>query len=170
MDFSIEDSEVLLQGRGTPAERLARIGDAFANLAREGDERAARMILAQLEGKDPKSESDLNGLDVAKVAIIADGLSHVRRGDVWDLVFTAASASAGVIAGYLSHKAVDLRVGGVPVNGAVGAAGMVAGVAVDSTLTTRNVLFAGGSGFAVGSALYALNHPENVASLNLGNG
>ena len=162
---AIDDAEILLAGRGTPEERLAEVGKVFAELAKKKDEEAARVILAQLEGRDPSDPKVLNSLDASRVGIIAEGVSEIRRGDIWDNIITAASAIAGVAAGYLSHKALDVRVAGVPVNGVAGVVGIAAGAWLDTTLTTRNVLFTGGSCFASGSVLYALTHPAQIGPL-----
>lgn len=157
---AIDDAELLLQGRGTPEQRLAEVGEVFAELAKKKDQEAARVILAQLEGRDAADPRVLRSLDESKVGIIAEGVSEIRRGDIWDNVMTAASAVAGVALGYLSHRAIDLRVAGIPINGIAGAVGVAAGAALDTTLTTRNVLFTGGSCFSAGSALYAISHPQ----------
>ncbi|GEM_PF-5153197 len=159
-DNAFETVEVELQGRGTPAERLQNVAQVFSELAKKEDDDAARIILARLEGRDPEDEAALEGLDLNKVSIVAQGISRIRRGDSWDLVATTAAAGLGVALGYASHQVLDLRPAGVPMNAAVGMTGVVAGTLLDSTLTTRNALFTGGAMFSLGSIAYALTHPK----------
>ena len=52
-----------------------------------------------------------------------------------------------------------------PDNYFVTVVGIAAGAWLDTTLTTRNVLFTGGSCFASGSVLYGLTHPAPIGPL-----
>ena len=157
---AFDDFDVELQSRGTPAERLHNVAQVFSELAKKKDTEAAEIILARLAGLDASDPAALSGLDENKVAIVAEGISKIRRGDLWDLLTTAFSAGAGVALGYASHRVLDVRPVGVPLNAAVGLAGIAAGASVDSTLTTRNAMFTGGAMFALGSLVYALTHPK----------
>lgn len=159
-DKTFSSAEVELQGRGTPAERLQKVAEAFTQLAQKGDDDAARLILAQLEGRDPGDPNALRSLDPNKVSIVAEGIGKIRRGDTWDLLSTATAAGAGVFLGWASHRVLDARPMGVPVNALAGAAGVAAGRMLDSTLTTRNALFTGGAMFSLGSVAYSLTHPK----------
>jgi len=160
-----DEAETLLRARGTPAARLQEVVGAFEGLAQKGDEDAAAEILARLDGRLKKGESLTpeirRELNEDKIGIISHGISSIRRGSGWDLVATALSACAGFGLGYVSHKVIDTRA-----NAVVGTAGVAAGMALDTTLTTRNVLFTGGTAFAAGSILHRLiNDPpeENEA-------
>ena len=157
---TFSSAEVELQGRGTPAERLQNVAKAFSDLALAGDEDAAKIILARLEGRDPEDGEALAGLDANKVSIVAEGIAKIRRGDTWDLVTTAAAAGAGVALGYASHRLIDARPAGIPLNAAAGALGLAAGSMLDTTLTTRNAFFTGGAMFSLGSLAYTLTHPK----------
>jgi len=157
---AFDDLEVELTSRGTPAERLHNVAQVFAELAQKKDGEAAAIILARLEGRDPGDPATLGALNPEKVAIVAEGISTIRRGDVWDLLATAASAGAGVALGYASHRVLDVRPVGIPLNAAAGLAGLAAGASLDSTLTTRNAMFTGGAMFSLGSLVYALTHPK----------
>ena len=152
-----DEAETLLRARGTPAARLQEVVGAFEGLARKGDEDAAAEILARLDGRLKKGEALTpeirRELNEDKIGIISHGISSIRRGSGWDLLVTALSACAGFGLGYASHRVVDTRV-----NAALGTVGLVAGVGLDSTLTTRNVLFSGGASFAAGSILHRLIH------------
>ena len=104
----------------------------------------------------------------------------IRRGGAIDLIMTALAGALGVSFGYLSHKIADVRVGGVPLNAAVGSVGVGLGAVgggqvYDSSLSVRNFFFTGGAMFSVGSVAYALIHPEptpplTVPGLNLNPG
>lgn len=118
---------------------------------------AAAEILARLDGRLKKGEEltpEIRGqLNEDKIGIISHGISSIRRGSGWDLVATALSACAGFGLGYVSHKVADTRA-----NAVVGTVGVAAGLGLDTTLTTRNVLFTGGASFAAGSVLHRLIH------------
>jgi len=157
---AFKNLEVELQGRGTPTERLRDVGQAFGELAKKKDEEAAAIILAQLQGKNHQDPSVLKGLSQEKVGIIAGGIATIRRGGAADLIMTAVAAGIGVSLGYASHRVVDGRFMGVPLNGLAGALPMVAGASLDSTLTTRNMMVTGGAMWLVGSLAYGKLNPE----------
>ena len=168
-DFAFDDAEVYVQARGTPSERLQRAAEAFSQIAQEDDQQAARTILAQLENKDAHDPSVRNSLDQRKVDIIAKGVSNIRRGGAIDLIMTAVAGALGVSLGYLSHKIADVRIGGVPLNAAVGGLGVGLGAVgggqlYDSSLSVRNFFFTGGAMFSAGSVAYSLIHPEPAAT------
>ncbi len=168
-DFAFDDAEVYVQARGTPSERLQRAAEAFSQIAQEDDQQAARTILAQLENKDAHDPAVRNSLDQRKVDIIAKGVSNIRRGGAIDLIMTAVAGALGVSLGYLSHKIADVRIGGVPLNAAVGGIGVGLGAVgggqlYDSSLSVRNFFFTGGAMFSAGSVAYSLIHPEPAAT------
>jgi len=156
-----DEAETLLQARGTPAARLQEVVGAFEGLARKGDEDAAAEILARLDGRLKKGEAMTDeirsSLNPEKIGVISHGISSIRRGSSWDLLLTSISAATGFALGYVSHRLVDSSL-----NAVVGAAGVAAGMALDTTLTNRNILFTGGTSFAAGSALHTIiNIPNN---------
>ena len=150
-----DEAETLLQARGTPAARLQEVVGAFEGLARKGDDDAAAEILARLDGRlkkgEPMTDEIRASLNPEKIGVISHGISSIRRGSSWDLFFTSISAATGFALGYVSHRLVDSSL-----NAVLGAAGVAAGMALDTTLTNRNVLFTGGTSFAAGSALHTL--------------
>ncbi|MCA9718084.1 MAG: hypothetical protein KC468_25660 [Myxococcales bacterium] len=165
---AFDEAELLLQAEGTPAKRLQEAIGAFEGLAKKGDEDAAADILARMEGKlkngDKMTPEIRKSLDTNKIGIISHGISRIRRGSRWDLVFTAIAAGLGYTLGYQSHKILDWRPGGFPIVHAVASvAGVGLGVTLDTTLTNRNLMFTGGSMFGFGSAVYSLTHPKDAA-------
>lgn len=155
-----DEAETLLQARGTPAARLQEVVGAFEGLARKGDDDAAAEILARLDGRlkkgEPMTDEIRASLNEEKIGVISHGISSIRRGSSWDLVMTSIAAAAGFTLGFVSHRVLDSSL-----NATAGLAGVAAGVALDTTLTNRNILFTGGASFAVGSALHTLTKSSN---------
>lgn len=122
-----------------------------------------KVLQGKLKALQDEGERALAGqlLDVQNVEEMVSRLRVIRRGSALDNLLLAGSAVAGLVVGYKVQSWVDLRAGSwVPVPGVVlGALGVVPGLAMDGTVTTRNMAGLGGVMAAAGAVTYTLTHP-----------
>lgn len=141
--------ESFVDSRVSPDERLSTTVAAFKEINDRNNAEAAKDILSQIEGSTDVSEK--------KIEIMRHAVQRLRSGDLADLAMIGAATVAGLFMGKYSHRAVDLRPSGVPVNGLLGL-GAAAGVSVfamdELPLGARGAVAALGSGFFSGSLMY----------------
>jgi len=89
---------------------------------------------------------------------VAEKVDKIERGTWFDNLMLGGSAIAGVVLGYKLQELIDIRARGVPVTGLLGLGGVVPGLAMESTLTARNVVGLGGLLFLTGAGLYTSTH------------
>jgi len=157
-----DNADLFVDSRIPPAQRL-NTQEAFAEINNVNSEKAAKQILAQMEGIDTQDPDSFERLDPTRVAVLTDGISEVRAGDTVDVLGIMFVAGIGAVAGTLSHKVWDLSPSDVPVNGVIGA--IVAGGAAltvmkKAPLAVRGAVAAAGGAFLAGSTMWVRMKPE----------
>lgn len=90
-------------------------------------------------------------------------IAEIKRGNAINLVEICGAAAAGLALGVTAQKMADVRVAGVPVNGALGLAGIGMGLALNEDFPVRAVFAVGGSMFLAGSLAYGYLVPQAPA-------
>jgi len=102
--------------------------------------------------------------DAARICAVRETMGarmgEYRRGKVSHLLGIGAAAVVSFGVGYMAQRSADVRVKGVPALVIAGIPGVALGVAFDESLAFRASLVVGGAMFSVGTAAYALAHPE----------
>jgi len=125
-------------------EYTKRLNDARKQIRLEQDEADAARICAVRES-------------------MGERMGEYRRGKVSHLLGIGAAAVIGFGVGYAAQRSADVRIKGVPALAVAGVPGVALGVAFDESLAFRASLVVGGAMFTVGTATYALVHPEPPA-------
>jgi len=100
--------------------------------------------------------------DSKDVEEVVAKLHGIKRGSWLDNLLLAGASVGGMLAGYGAQRWIDARKGPVPLTGLLGLAGVAGGLALDRSLTSRNVLGLGGMLFLAGAGLYTREHPLEV--------
>ena len=105
--------------------------------------------------------------DAARICAVRETMGvrmgEYRRGKVSHLLGIGAAAVVSFGVGYAAQRSADVRIKGVPALAIAGLPGVALGVAFDESLAFRASLVVGGAMFTVGTAAYALAHPEPPA-------
>lgn len=161
-----DNVDLFVDTRKSPSERL-NTQKAFEELNDENAEKAAKRILAQMEGIDTQDPTSFDRLDSNRVMILKDGIKTIRAGDNVDVLGIMVVAGLGTIAGTLSHKVWDLSPREIPVNGLIGAAA-AGGAALlllkEVPLAIRGAVAAAGGAFLAGSTMWVRMNPELPSS------
>ena len=94
---------------------------------------------------------------------VSEKVDQIRRGTWLDNLMLGGAAVAGAVLGYKAQEMIDIRANGVPVTGLLGLGGVIPGVAMNRTLTARNVVGLGGLLFLAGAGLYTSANPIEEA-------
>lgn len=86
-------------------------------------------------------------------------IAEIKRGNAVNVLEICGAAVTGLGLGVAAQKVIDVRVGGVPVSGALGLVGVGLGLALEEDFAVRAVLAVGGTMFAAGSVAYAYMNP-----------
>ena len=142
-------------GNGTGWDRINNLESDYSTNMLRGLLKQAKQI-----GDDRKRALAEYVADSQTVEEVAEKLHKIQRGTWFDNLVLAGAAVGGMMAGYKVQGWVDARKGPVPVTGLLGLAGVVPGLAMDRSLTARNVAGLSGVMFLAGAGLYTRAHPE----------
>lgn len=121
---------------------------------------AGRLKKARDVQKKLEDENDLLKVRAAETEEEARRqIAELKRGNTSNLLEVCGSAAAGVALGVLAQKTFDARVGGVPLTGLLGIAGVGLGAMLKEDFGIRAFFAVGGTGFAAGATAYALLNP-----------
>ena len=107
---------------------------------------------------------------------VVDNVDEIRNGTWRDNLLLAGAAVGGVLAGYKMQEFIDLRfggkeaigiqgrirLGGVPITGLLGLAGVIPGLRMRKSLTARNTVGLAGTMFIAGATLYTRTTPQEI--------
>lgn len=121
---------------------------------------AGRLKKARDEQKKAENALDAERLMRAQTKEEAEKrIAEIKRGNPIDIMTVVASGVAGFVAGAATQKMADVRIGPVPVDGALGGVGVVLGLALDEEQSVRTSIVVGGSMFTLGTLAYAYFNP-----------
>ena len=140
----------MTEGNGGPERRLEDLEENFwAQLQKAADDihdtRKRAVAVSLFESKS--------------VEEMSEKVEKIRRGTWFDNLVLGGAAVAGAVLGYKAQGMVDIRAKGVPVTGLLGVAGVVPGLAMNRSLTARNIVGLGGLLFLAGAGLYTSANP-----------
>lgn len=140
----------MTEGTGGPERRLDDLdSDYWGGL---------RKAASQIRDKR-RRELAIDLFESGSVEEVSVKVDQIRRGTWLDNLMLGGAAVAGTILGYKAQGMIDIRVNGLPATGLLGFGGIVPGLAMNRTLTARNVVGLGGLMFLAGAGLYTSANP-----------